>query len=216
MASVDFPSALGTLDDNSEMIREYWRDLRASWQASENSLRRTLFYILALATAFILLNSKALGSVTFLGLKLTNLDLVATLIPAVIAYLIYVASTNAAIAMELGNIHDRLASHYWPNFYQANLELTVRPVGSFSESTLISENIKNGLLENIAVGASVIRFGIYMVAPIVFEVYALWHLIGRHEEILWLEWLVAAFTVLMTLASTPNYLYLIKETFGDF
>lgn len=56
-SSIDFTGVLGDLKNNSEMIREYWRDLRASWQASENSMRRTLFYILALATVFILLGT---------------------------------------------------------------------------------------------------------------------------------------------------------------
>ncbi len=215
MKSIDFDSALGRLDDNSEMIREYWRDLRASWEASENSLRRTLFYILALATTFLLLNTKALGEVTFLGLKLTNLGLVATLIPAVIAYLIYVASINAAISMRLCTIHDSLALHYWPDFCSADLEFTIRPVGSFTENALIARGQDNRFVGNMSVWAGLARLVTYMTAPIVFEAYALWRLIAHHEEMLWLKCLVAAFSFIMILACVPNYISSAKWVIED-
>jgi hypothetical protein len=216
MKSINFDSALGELDKNSDMIREYWRDLRASWQASENSLRRTLFYILALAATFLLLSTKGLGEVTFLGLKVTNLRLVATLIPAVIAYLIYVVSITAAVTMRLATVHDRLAQHYWPNFYGEDLEVAVRPVGSFTETALIALSTKNNVLQNMSAWAGLVRFSIYIIAPIGFEVYALWWLIGHNEEALWLECLVAAFLFLMILASVPNYIFITKWVREEF
>jgi hypothetical protein len=205
-SSVDFDDALGTLKDNSELIKGYWTDLRASWQASESSLRRTLFYILALAAGFILLSTKAVGEVTLLGVQLTNLGLVRTLIPATIAYLIYVASTSAAITVRLAKIHDQLAEHYWPNFYRANLELTVRPVGSIGENALVTNAIDNAFLSSIATGAGMARFLIYMFVPILFDVYAIWQLVAHHKAVLWLECAVAAFSFLMILASIPNFI----------
>jgi hypothetical protein len=54
------------------------------------------------------------------------------------------------------------------------------------------------------------RFLVYTIAPIAFEVYALWRLFNHNEGALWLESLVAAFAFLMIVASTPNYLFLIK------
>jgi hypothetical protein len=213
-SSVDFDKALGSLNDNSELIREYWKDLRASWQASESSLRRTLFYILALAASFMLLGTKAVGEVTFLGVQVTNLGLVRTLIPATIAYLIYAASTSTAITVRLAQIHDELAHHYWPNFYNANLELTVRPVGSIAENALVTNEIDNAFLASIATGAGMARFLIYMFVPILFEVYALWQLIAHHKAVLWLECAVAVFSFLMILASMPNFIIALKA-FND-
>lgn len=208
---VDFAKALGGLKQNSEMIREYWRDLRASWQASESALRRTLFYILVLAASFMLLNAKAISDVTLLGFQVKNLGIVVTLIPAVIAYLIYVASNNAAITFRLAQIHDNLAHYYWPDFYSENLELTIRPVGSVAETTLVVIGLGNtSFLGKVAGVAGVARFLIYMAAPIVFEVYALWQLFVHHEEILLLECAVATFSFAAILACTPNYIFMAK------
>jgi hypothetical protein len=214
-SSVDFRNALGDLDKNSEMIREYWRDLRASWQASENALRRTLFYILALAASFILLGTKDVGELTFLGLTLTNRALVVTLIPAIIAYLIYVVSTNAAITYRLSAVHDGLARCYWPSFYTANLELTVRPSGSIGENELVTNEIDNSFLAGLAMGAGVTRFLIYIFAPILFEVYALWQVFAHGKEALWLECIVATFSFLAILASAPNFIYALKALKDD-
>jgi hypothetical protein len=216
MKPVDFDSAFGKLDKNPEMIREYWRDLRASWQASEGALRRTTFYTLALAAVFLLINTKDLKEVTFLGLGLTNLNLIATLIPAVIGYLIYVISINASIATQLGDIHDHLAQHYWPKFYEQNLEVTVRPVGSYAENALIALNTENWLLSRISAWGAMARFLVYTIAPIAFEVYALWRLFNHNEEGLWLESLVTTFAFLMIVASVPNYLFLTKWFMNQF
>jgi hypothetical protein len=213
MASIDFSKALGNLDANSEMIREYWRDLRESWQASENSLRRTLFYIVALATAFLLLHTKAIDRISFLGLEVINLRLVATLIPAVIGYLIYVVSTNAAIAFTLGEIHSGLAKHYWPNFYSADLELTVMPAGAYAENALVSNGLENNFLGGVASWAGITRFLISMFAPIVFDVYALEQLFAQRGGILWLECVVTAVSFFMILASAPNLIYIFTKQF---
>lgn len=214
-SSIDFTKALGeldkkpdgSLDNNSEMIREYWRDLRASWQASENALRRTLFYILALAAGFILLGTKAVGEVTFLGVTLKNRGLVITLIPAIIAYLIYIESTNATITYRLQQIHDEMAKHYWPSFYSANLELTVRPSGSWGENELVTNEIDNSFLSGIALGGGIARFLIYIFAPILFEVYAFWQVFAHREEALWLGCIVATFSFLAIFVSVPNFIY---------
>jgi hypothetical protein len=152
-SEIDFDKALGKLDDNSEMIREYWRDLRASWQASENVLRRTLFYIFALAAAFMLLSIKAVGEVSFLGLKVTNLGLVGAAIPGIVAYLTFIVSTNAAIVLRLGKLHDDIAKHYWSEFCRSDLEVTVRPTGSIGETLLVTNATNSKFIGNIAVAA---------------------------------------------------------------
>jgi hypothetical protein len=207
---VDFDEALGELDKNSVMIREYWRDLRASWQASENALRRTFFYILALAVSFMLLGTKAIGEVTFLGFKVTNLGLVGTLIPAVIAYLTYVVSISAAITINLASIHDKLAHHYWPKFYDANLELTVRPTGSLAETALVANAMEENILAKVAGLAGILRLLIYICAPVVFDVYAIWQSLAHHEGILWLNYVVTAFSFVMFLVSVPNFISVVK------
>lgn len=208
MPSIDFADALGSLNDNSEMIRGYWKDLRDSWQASESALRRTLFYILALAAAFMLLRAKDITGVSVLGLSVTNLRLVETLIPAVISYLTYAASTNAAIATRLSTIHDQMAEHYWPRLYAAKLELTVRPVGSFAETSLITSDIEESFLSNVSFVAGLGRFLISIFAPIAFEVFTLVILFTQPGGILWLNCAVAAFAFLAIFACVPNLYYI--------
>jgi hypothetical protein len=213
--TLDFDTALGKLDDNSEMIRGYWKDLRDSWRASEDALRRTLFYILVLAAVFMLLQDKAIGNVTFAGLGITNLRLVTTFIPVIISYLIYVSSTNAAIAYRLGTIHDELASHYWPKFYHADLEVTVRPTGSFGESELITLANDNIILSNMSAWAGAGRFLISIFAPIAFEVYALVKVFAQPKAILWLDCLVAIFSFLTFVSCVPNLVFVIKQLGED-
>lgn len=156
-----------------------------------------------------------MGGVTFLGVNVTNRGLLVTLIPAIIAYLIYTISTNAAISFRLGKIHDDLAAHYWPKFYSANLELTVRPSGSIGENELVTNEIDSSFLGSIAMGAGVTRFLVYIFAPIIFEAYALWQLFAHREEILWLECVVAAFSFLMILVSVPNFIFALKALKED-
>jgi hypothetical protein len=208
MPKDDFDRSLGRLVDNSDMIREYWRDVRANWQASEASLRRTVFYIVALATAFILLGAKGIGEISFVGLKVTDLNVVRTLIPVVLGYLAYVVSADAAISLRLRHLHDALAKHYWPDFYANDLELPVRPVGSFQDLAVIERHVRNKFLRKGVHAGSIVRFLVILACPALFEVFALWQLLAQEGGVVWLEIVVTVLSAALVLASVPNLVYI--------
>jgi hypothetical protein len=207
MPEHDFDESLGQLSANSDMIREYWRDVRANWQASEASLRRTVFYFFALATGFILLGAKGVREITFVGLTVTDLNVVRTLIPVVMAYLAYVVSANAAISLRLRVLHDKLAEHYWNDLYKHNLELAVRPVGSFLDLAMIENHIHSKALSSWVHAGNIVRFLVILAGPTLFEVFALWKLLAQGGGPLWLEIVVAFLSGLLVLASFANLVY---------
>lgn len=210
---MDFGQALGDLETASDIIREYQRDLRANWRENEHSLRIIMFYALVLVGIFLLLSTKSSAGITFLGIEVTDLDLVRSLIPAVMAYFIYAASNTVAAIRRFADVHEQLTVHYWPEFYRERLDLTVVPVGSIlMETELVTNAIGNKVLGGLAGLAGVTRFATTALAPVAFEAYALWQLISHRQGILWLDYVVLAFVCTMIVACVPNYVYIISNT----
>lgn len=211
MDRIDFTTAFGPLDANTDVIREYWRDLRANWQAAESSLRRTVFYVGALGLTFALLLNGGLSEVAFLGLKFKDLDFVLLAIPVITGYLTYVAFTLASISARLATAHDDLMMQVWPNAYGHSLDRLVRPVGAFADIAAIADD--SALSEFAArcvSAAGVIRFIGLLGLPVLFELFAIAALVREEPGHAAIRVAVIAVSCVCLIACVPHVYYVGK------
>jgi len=171
---IPFENALGSLEQNGDMIREFWRDVRARWEAAEASLRRTVFYIGVLAMTFVLVLTGGANEISLLGLKFADFDWISLGVPALVGYLSFTTFVNASIAFRLQEVHDRLAQHYWPGMYDNDFELFVRPIGGIADIASVSTDsaISNSVSALLRM-SSIARFAVLLGAPLAFEAFAL-------------------------------------------
>jgi len=209
---IPFEAALGPLDQNGEMIREFWRDVRDRWEAAEASLRRTVFYIGVLAMTFVLVETGGTSEISLLGLTFADFDWISLGVPVLIAYLSFTTFVNAAIAFRLQEVHDRLAQHYWPGMYDNDFELFVRPIGGIADvaSVLMDSAIPYGVSALLRVSV-IARFLVLLGAPVAFNVFALTQIWSHDPGTPAARWIVTSLCLLFAAASIPHLIYISKK-----
>lgn len=199
------------------MIREYWRDVRANWQAGEASLRRGVFYIGALAMTFVLAAAGSLTEVTFFGLKFGDFDPLLLGIPVIIGYLSFSNFSTIAVVFRLQEVHDQLTKHYWPVAYDNDFELFVRPVGGVGDTMTLFNDPKmlwdiSGSLIRIA---GMTRLTVLLGAPVVFEAFSVgqlwWSGVGNAIT----RSIVSVLCAIFTCLSVPFLVYISKKRESD-
>lgn len=151
--------------------------IRSSALESETLVLQMARSMLVLAVSFILISLSAITDVTVLGFKFSDISLVLKVLPAVVAVLYYrmvtqVIRTDALVAAYL-----TIVKTLHPAYYKKDLEaLALPPI--FAPEYLLAQHAQGAYYKLFRVASAPIGF-VFMVVPVVFEVYAYWHCLGR-------------------------------------
>jgi hypothetical protein len=205
---IDFDAAFRRPAQNQDWQLAYAKDLRENWISTESAFSRTTFLVVSLATTFVLISGNEVAEFSVGGMKITNLNIVQGALPVVIAYLTFTLSLAAGIAYWLADTHDALYKHYWTDFHSQDLELTLRPSGSFAATEMLAHATDKIWLGRLVALVGVVRFVAYIGGPLVFETYALATL-WRSATVPTAEAVVvSALTVVLLIACVPNLAFL--------
>jgi hypothetical protein len=117
---------------------EFLRELRSNWREALSRSRRSVLQVLFLGILFILLASADISEIAFVGVKLTPqaVDLIATGIPAVIAYLFSLYWEFSVLAERYEEVHDEIYKQLHPG--AASLAVALHPPDANEAGSLMT------------------------------------------------------------------------------
>lgn len=202
-SGIDFERAFGDRDGDSDLVRQVWGDLRVQWYALEASVSRSGFYMLAVASCFYLLGKQGIEEFTILGVKVTDLELVRLSLPLIFAYLMHVASIRLANAWWISDIYSDMSEHFYPGFYENDMEVAFWPVGSVGEATVYRYRMKSTLGAWTIFAGIFLRIALAALAPLAFEAYALSEIFQTNEGTVLLPLVVSACSAVLLATAIP-------------
>lgn len=173
----------GFADDRAkEHAPQYTSELLTTWRDAERSLSRTLLLLFIVAVAAELIARGDAREATVGFVKLTDLELIHELLPAVFAYLYAAVAILAADTSMQEVVFRQLVRHRWPSLWRAHLDRPLYPANStlFTTERFVHSYRKASRMRKLLDAAFWARFGALVIAPLAFEVYVFVRLFDRY------------------------------------
>jgi hypothetical protein len=173
-----------------------------TWQSVDRSLRRTVVLLAVAATAFQLLISANVTSVSFGPFKLADVSFATALIPALASYLLYEFVVLFTTSYRFAQLHGELVRKLHPTLYNNDLEFPLYPsVLSFwgdDAWRYVRENEEGWAGKVLYRATTAIGVGL-LIAVGGFLVYAYWQLFDDSRASRLLIWGGLIFTLINVL-----------------
>ena len=214
---IDFEQVFGKPGASPDAVREYLSNIRDNWASAEGAISKSLAIFIAISTAFLLIQSNALGGVAISGITISKLPLVYVAIPVILSYLMFTITLNMGLSWRLQTIHDDLYEYSWRPFWGEDLELTLRPSNSFAVSELLRFSNRPGTLLKTMLGwLGPIRATTYLIGPLAFSIYALTQIWIRGKSSTVESSLATVLSAVFIVSCLPTLIFVVQQFRADY
>ena len=144
--------------DEYSYASDFLTELRTNWRQVDAATNRSITVALALGLIFYLLVKRSTSEVSFLFVKLSNVNLIIAGIPLVIAYCYYYISYLSIKAVYFFKAHDAVVRAIYPSIHEAAYVTFLHPpVSIMLDPTTLGDLMESADLQRT-------RFVVYGVA----------------------------------------------------
>jgi hypothetical protein len=180
---------------------DYLTELRTNWRETERDLRRSVALIIILASVFELIGRGGVAELSLASIKISELDLVRTVIPLAIAYF---SNSLLLLFIEVRTyraVHDQFFRRAYKDLGDTQLYIPLEPASSVIRTgDLTGQYLKETIFTGLAYFYLVLRFVVVILGPILFTVYSYVQLFRDQDVSRLLLWIGCGMSIFLIIS----------------